>query len=561
MRALPFICSSKNYRDGIQNMNQLQAELNAYFILMGAENSANTPKNELIATLRDASSDLSAALFALYAQATGSASVLPTFDFAAATPLARLAWVSDESEAVERRIDAIFDAADEALHAALIDTLARAQIAWAHLQIDAALDADATRQAAAWLVAHAEPEALNDWLLDCELVDDALDALRAISLSDADLPTGDWSAIEQWQDALAAALMETQDAEEVADFEAALAGVTGALVVLDPDAWARLALGGDADANWLKDPVIVADFLQIHGPSSWLEALSLLDAAEDPALEFGALLAVAAASGLDAAPPDEDAARELIALLQLPADAPETAWQPAATRLDLATAIALTGADDAAPADGLGLLLVQIAAHERLIHHGYHSPGIPGLPHSPSDPEDVSFEASQALLQDLEDQTGDLEVLDADITAMILRNCLDLHRHLDTNPEQFEQLSQEWPDAFSGSASPAIRLASRGLFARLSARDAAHEQKTLARSADLSAALVLSRLEIEDPRVLQTLAKHGALQTPAGLDCARRLAEIGSPEALDALAGLYATADSLRAPFLAQCLQDALDAD
>lgn len=549
-------------------MNNLHAELHAYGVLMGAKDPTHTPKKELIGLLRDGSSYLAGALFALYAQAMGSASVsakstdawVKSFDFAAAAPLARIAWVYDESDAVERRIDALFDAKDPALHAALIDTLARAQVGWAHARIDAALDAEPTRRCAAWLLAQSAPAALNDWLLDCEVVDDALDAMRAISVSDAGLPARDWSAIEQWREALTGALLEARDAEDVADLQAALAGVTGALAVLEPNAWARLALGGDADSTWLKDPVLVADFLQIHGPSSWLDALSLLEASEDPALEFGALLAVAAASGLDAAPPDEEDARELIALLQLPSDAPETAWQPAATRLDFATAIALTGADDHAPDDGLGLLLVQIAAHERLIHHGYHSPGISGLPHSASDPADVSFETSQALLRELVAQTRDLDALAADISLMILQNCLDLHRHLDSNPQQFEQLSKDWADAFAASASPAIRLASRGLLARLTATDASHEQKILAKSTDLSAALVLSRLDTEDPRVLQTLAHHAALQTPVGLDCARRLGELASPEALDALARLWAQADCLRAPFFAQCLHDAVGA-
>src|SRR5690554_8162091 len=126
-------------------MNKLQAELNAYFILMGAENPANTPKQELLCALRDGTSHLAGALFALYAHAMGSASSsrkstddwVKKFDFAAAAPLARVAWVYDESEAVERRIDALFDSADEVLHAELIDTLARAQIAWAHPRIDA----------------------------------------------------------------------------------------------------------------------------------------------------------------------------------------------------------------------------------------------------------------------------------------------------------------------------------------------------------------------------------------------------------------------------------------
>ncbi|AWV91305.1 hypothetical protein [Bradymonas sediminis] len=548
------------------NMNQANTELNAYLVLMGAENTAKTPKNDLIATLRDGSSELSAALFALYAQAMGSASAsggaddwVKNFDFAAASPLARVAWVYDESETVEARIDALFDGADAALKAALIDTLVRAQIAWAHPSIDAALEDDATRQAAAWLVAHGAPESLNDWLLDNEAVEDVLDGLRALSLSDTDLGAGDWSAFEQWQAALTDAVMGTQEAEERADFEAALARVTGPLAVLDPAVWARLALGGDADSAWLKDPQVVADFLQSHGPASWLEALCILDATDDPAAEFGALLAVAATSGLDDTPPDEDAARGLIQLLQLAPDAPETAWEPLAARLGLATAIALTGADDAAPDDGLGLLLVQVAAHERLLHHGYHSPGISGLPHSPSDPEDISLEASLALLSDLEEQTYDLEVLDPDTTVMILRNCLDLHRHLDANPEQFEKLSQDWADAFAASASPALALASRGLFARLAARDAALEQKTLAQAPDLGAALVLSRLGDEDPRVIQTLAHHGALQTSVGLDCARRLAENGTPQALESLATLWATADCLRAPFFARCLQDAIE--
>lgn len=566
-------------------MNPLNAKLNAYQLLIDTETQNDTPIDELIDTLRADSTWLGEALFALYAQAMESAQTqsedadadddknsLRDFDFVGATPLARIAWVSDVSEVVEERIDALLDSDDPTLPNTLIDTLPRAHVGWTHRRIIDALNADATRIGAAWLVAQGAPEALDDWLLDCELIEDALDGFRALALSDTDMPAADWRAFSQWRGALNTAYMETKDPQIRAEFEAAQARVTGALATLDLATWARLALGGESDAAWVNHPEVVADFLHAHGTTSWLGVLSMLEAAEDPALGFASLLGVAAASGRNAMPLgsdplSDDAAHELIELLQLPADAPATEWEPTAARLGLASALALAGADDAAPDDGLGLLLVQVAAHERLLHHGYHSPGLSGLPHSATDPGDVSIEASFELLEEVQKDTVGLDAIAPDMTAMILRNCQDLHQKLDKKPEHFEALSNAWADAFADSPSPALRLSSRGLRARLNADQTAHEREILAHAPDLAAALILSQQHLAEPRVIATLAHHADAPNLLALACGKRLAEIGTrntPEALgalEALAKLWANADCLRAPFFAQCLQDAVDAN
>src|SRR5690606_4882122 len=55
-------------------------------------------------------------------------------------------------------------------------------------------------------------------------------------------------------------------------FQAALAG-------MDPVRYARAVVLGEIGLDWLRDPVLVADFLQAHGVTEWLETLALLEEA------------------------------------------------------------------------------------------------------------------------------------------------------------------------------------------------------------------------------------------------------------------------------------------
>lgn len=452
------------------------------------------------------------------------------FDPATATALERVLWVLDESAAVERRIDALLDAKNWAQCTPLIDALARAGVAWEHPTILAALERDDTREAAALVAARAVPHEVDAWLDECEVIEDALQVMRAVSLAAEERSIQTWPALLQWHDAI----MQLDQAQPER------AHASGALAVLDPIGWARRALGDEADDRWLLDQGSVADFLAVHGPTTWLATLAqLADKARgggrlnESSLEFGMLLASAAAMGLA----DEDAAGEralqdmahtMVALLQLAPQAPQEDWEPRATRAGLGPLLALTSADpDADSADQLGLLLVQVAAHEWLLTHDFHSPGIPGLPFSATSADDVNLEAAADILSTLTAQSPDPRHESAAQTVMILRCLNDLEEWQALDAPRFLPLAHQWSQALAGDSAAA-----------------------------------------DDARASQAaqpahLGNHAgtALSDLAALDRARRLARAGESAQLEDLATLWAQADLWRAEFYRDCLFEALAQD
>ncbi|MFP4600421.1 MAG: hypothetical protein ACLFVJ_19350 [Persicimonas sp.] len=479
------------------------------------------------AIIAEDASELVAALFALAPSEQVRGQWAGGIDFEMADALGKIAWVSSESEQVEAFVDAAL-AGGEA--ATLAEVLARAGIVWDSSALIDLLDHDASRRAAALILAVARPEEVADWLEECEVVEDALEVLRAAAIDVAiELRDG----FTDWHDELA-------DVEDV-DFERAR--IDGLFAVLDPKGYARRMLAGDAEADWLRDLPIVADFLQVYGPTEWLEVLGFLEAVEDPAIELASFLAVSAAAGIGFEEPDEQEARQLIDLLTVEPDADPDEWEPLATGLHLGFAVAV------APDDDLGLLGAQVAAHERLISFDIHSPGIPGLPLSATYDDALDLDASKALLEAV---SGLDELSEASVLGVV-RTLSDLRGLVDHDADTFSEHAEAWVDAFMDSSSRAVRLAARQLMVPLDREAARREASRLDQADDIEAALAFGR-NGDQARAIAALEEHAHLEGPLGLDCTRRLAAIGTDAALEAIARLWKTGSVFRAAYYRDAL-------
>ena len=478
---------------------------------------------DLSPLISEQASELVAALFALAPDDDLRDAWAEKVDFETADALGKIAWVASTAEDVEERIDQMF-ARGEA--ATLAQTLARAGVAWDHDALVELLDHDASRQAAALILAIARPEDVADWLDECEVVEEALAVLRAAAL---DVSQELEESFYAWEELL-------DGAEDVADEKARLDGV---LAVLDPENYARRVLAGDSDVDWLRDLPVVADFLQVHGPTEWLEVLGILEATDDPTLELASLLAVCAAAGVGFEEPTDTEAGQLLELLSFEADADVEDWEPLATRLDLGFCIAV------APDEELGYLAVQVAAHERLTAFDIQSPGVPGLPLSANSPEGLNLEAASTLLEGI---AGLNELPEATVLAVV-RTLSDLRGLVAHDSERFSEHAEAWVDQFLDNGSAAIRLAVRQLLVALDYEAAQREDDLLGQSSDLEAALAFTTEPHDEKMVVSVLEEHAHLEGPLGLDCTRRLAAIATDASLEALARLWMSETVYRAPF------------
>ncbi|QDG51234.1 hypothetical protein FIV42_10930 [Persicimonas caeni] len=476
--------------------------------------------------------DLVAALFASSTDESVRGQWAKKIDFEKADALGKVAWVASESEAVEERIDEMLDSGEAGTVA---ETLARAGIAWDSDQIEALLDHDANRRAAALLLAVANPDQVAAWLEDCEVVEDALEVLRAAAL---DLSEELAESFRVWEEAL----------EELDEDELEKARLDGLYAVLEPSDYARRVLAGDSGIGWLGDMPVVADFLQVHGPTQWLEVLGMLEAVEDPSLELAALLAVSAAAGAGFEAPDDEEAQQLLDLLAVEPGAKTEVWEPIATAQGLGFAIAV------APDDELALLCAQVAAHERLTLFDIHSAGIPGLPLSATAEQHLNLETSRALLDGIAEMD---EMADATVVAVVRTMC-DLRRLVMHDHERFAEHAEAWVEEFLDNSSAAIRLAVRQLLVPLDHEAARREAELLERTDAIEAALAFSANSIEEEALIAALEEHARLEGPLGLDCARRLAMNGSDDALAALARLWKTGSVFRVAFYRDCLVEAV---
>ncbi len=473
---------------------------------------------------------LVSALFALAPDEAVGGQWARGVDFERADAMGKIAWVFSEADEVEERVDAMLDGGEAQT---VVEALARAGVAWDHPAIAGLLDHDGSRRAAALVLATADPDAVDDWLADCDVLEDALDGLRAAALClETDLDT----AFAEWAQAL----------EDLDDVGAERARLDGLYAVLDPEEYARRVLAGDSGIGWLADPPVVADFLQVHGPTSWLDVLAVLEAVEDPGVEFVSLLAASAAAGVGYDEPSEAEARQLLELLTVEPGAAVDKWEPLATHLGLGFGVAV------APDDELALLAVQVAAHERLLAFDFASPGVPGLPLSATAEDALDLDASGAML----DSIAELGELPEASTAAVVRTLCDLRRLLDHDPERFADHAEAWVSAFLDSRSRAVRLSARQLVVVLDREAAEREADRLDGISDIEAALAVNTHSELSAHAVASLQEHARLEGPLGLECARRLALIGTDEALAALAGLWASATVFRAAFYRDCLEE-----
>lgn len=488
--------------------------------------------SEVRALVADDAPDLVAALFAMSMDESVRGVWANGVDFEKADALGKVAWVSSESAEVEARIDQMLETGEAAT---VVEALARAGVAWDSDEIESLLDHDGSRRAAALLLAVANPDEVADWLAECEVVEDALEVLRAAAL---DLSEALEESFRDWEQAL----------DELEDVDLEKARLDGLSAVLNPNDYARRVLAGDSGIDWLSDMPAVADFLQVHGPTQWLEVLGMLEAVEDPALELASLLAVSAAAGTGFEEPDDEEARQLLELLSVEPGAKSEEWEPIATGLGLGFAVAV------APDEDLALLCAQVAAHERLTLFDIHSTGIPGLPLTATTAQHIDLDASRALLE----RIGEMQETSEATTVAVVRTLCDLRRLVLHDQKRFAAHAESWLEQFLDDDAAAIRLAVRQLLVPLDHEAARREATRLQKTDAIEAALAFSGNSLDEELVIAALEEHARLEGPLGLDCARRLAVIGTDAALAALARLWKSGSVFRVAFFRDCFFEAV---
>jgi hypothetical protein len=365
--------------------------------------------------------DLTASLAALTAEPLVAQAYLDGVkaDWPTLSPIERLVFVQSEDPKVEAIIDR------QLAHkgaSAMCRTLARAGVAWTHEGIEALLDSDDEQDlaAAAMVLASYEPEGLYGWCDEAAEQGDAgaLTALRAALL--ATEVCGAYPVLEAMRDDLAS--------QRGKDIEALLVRLDALLALVDPKRWGRGVLGESYTFDWVEQPRLVADVLQMHGETSWLETLALLELGE---AEEGRIFAsnIAACAALAHQEITQEAQADALAELLEVTRNGDASWAPLAAGLDCQLALTL-GDEDTSP------LLVEAIVHERLLYGGFASPGIAGLPLSASDEEGLDVEAAGRLLRDIAVQDA---LPPAGLVAAV-RTLSDLRRWHLLAPELVEAL-------------------------------------------------------------------------------------------------------------------------
>lgn len=283
-------------------------------------------------------------------------------------PIARVASRAVDRDDVADRIDATL-----MRDPGVLDDLRRAAITWSHPELVDLLERPEFRGSAAYMLAHAEPDVLLDWLDAERDPDELVDAARAVAAS----------GIEELFDAFEPWLAAAREAKEpTGQLEAAL-------FVLSPARWARGFIAGDWDAAFLGDSVAMADIVAAAGQSYWTHTLSFFDADSDEFAAVARMIAAGAAASLH------------FGADELPADLIDAFyredWVALAQHPAFATAIALAEEED-----DWQQPLLESAAHDVLLARGVESPGIAGLPLSSSHPDAEEVGVALELLADRE---------------------------------------------------------------------------------------------------------------------------------------------------------------
>lgn len=432
----------------------------------------------------------------------------------ALSPSERLLYVQVERDDVEQAIDRALEAGvgragqkanspaaalDRMLGESVAHDLARLFVPWFNPALVTMLDGRTeARQVAAWLLAGADDASLGEWLEDCEDEEHAAEAARIVGLQ---ANPQYWDEVVAWFEAA-----ESEGDELLKlKFQAALAG-------MDPVRYARAVVLGEIGLDWLRDPVLVADFLQAHGVTEWLETLALLEEAANleatqaqadgesrKAFEFAALVAVGASAGVQ-----EDAvdAEPLFGWLEIArgGDASQAAEKLSASG-QFGFQVALGEDDD------LVVLLCEAAIHEQLLALGEGSPGISGLPLSATVLDWVDREAAEALFASFAGVSSEQSASEEGIVALV-HTLVDLRGWAEREPAAFAELVKQAVARFENHANFAVREACR-------------------------------RLKGEGDASLEALKAQSVREEIAGLDGVRQLVAQNTQEAGDALLELW----------------------
>jgi hypothetical protein len=369
--------------------------------------AASARRDDHVATLIAATQD--PALCFAYIQAIQG-------DWRTLSATERLALVQCEDAKTEAAIDRLL--ANRKLAPHVCSALARVGVPWTHNAIEDLLDSDKPYDVAqaATVLASYEPEGLYAWCDEAAEADDpaALIALRAAILASEDQTA--WEVIDALREDLANDAHANKNKKKLTALDALLA-------IVNPKRWARGVLREVYAFDWLDHPYHVADALQTHGETSWLETLAMLELnAQSDAFAFAAHIAITASLSLTELTQESqaDTLAELLELIR----ADDPAWAPRAAGLDCHIALAL-GDEEMTP------LLVEAIIHERLLYSGFSAPCLIGLPLSSSDEEGVDVEAAHTYLRELATKE---ELVTSELVAAV-RTLSDLRRWRSLNPE------------------------------------------------------------------------------------------------------------------------------
>jgi len=490
----------------------------------------------------------------------------------------KLAWIRAEIDDVDGEIDAALQAAadrdGESVEraGAILDALARQEIGWAGDALRAMIESlrsdEQARErvgleALAMVAGLGEPGALRAMLHEAEVVDDVVSLLRGAALMGH---TELWDQFLIWQSRL----------DGVDDADETIQQVEGAGAVMDPVLFARSLIGGDVEMGWAEDSRSVADFLQVWGPTDWLEVAALLEHGDDTVMETASVMAVNAARGIGAEAPESEEAEQLIELLEIDADESggsnqSDGWEPLATELGLQFQIAVGATSDDADEDesgSFGRLLAQIAAHERLVYHGIHSPGIPGLPLSATSMRYLDLEATTSALRQLAESSSDVASGGAAGEECIraVRTLCDLGTWLRREPDEIEGLARQACEMFSMHHSPAIRVARaqiafglEGDSVELPADFEIGVSDSVVEALVRTGASVGGREEgLVSEEHQEALAELADGESLIAMDAGRRLGTIGEPAVRRRLADLWVDGPVCRASFFRQLLLESI---